>query len=276
MEEQELDKVIVVEQLPKITQQLQLISDEVDKEIEYALSLEVNDDTIKEVKNVRAKLNKINTTLEEKRKTIKNAILSPYEQFLEIYDKLVKNKLNEADNTLKMRINAIEEQQKKEKQEELELFAKEYIKVNNLENIISFDDIPLNITLSSSMKSLKEQILAFIEKVKNDMQLIENENEQYVDEILIEYSNNGFDYTKAKLKVIERYKKIEEIKQKREEKQEIEKQEQEIFEKVEEITSPVEIIEDEDILTVTFTITDTKENIIKVRDFMKENMIKYE
>jgi len=275
VEEQELDKVIVVEQLPKITQQLQLISDEVDKEIEYALSLEVNDDTIKEVKNVRAKLNKINTTLEEKRKTIKNAILSPYEQFLEIYDKLVRNKLNEADNTLKMQINTIEEKQKKEKQEELELFAKEYFKSSCIDDIVNFDDIHLNITLSASMKNLKEQIVVFCNNIRKDLDLIELENDDIKNEILFEYKK-CLDYGKSKLIVLERKKELEKIEKQQEKQNEIKQQEQEVIEKVEEIVAPKEIIEDEDILTVTFTITDTKENIIKVRDFMKENMIKYE
>ena len=113
MEEKELNEIIQIEQLPKIKEQLQLISDEVDKEISYALSLDVNDDTVKEVKNVRARLNKINSTLEAKRKSVKEAILAPYTAFLEIYDNLVKNKLNEADSTLKMRIEAIEGEQKK-------------------------------------------------------------------------------------------------------------------------------------------------------------------
>ena len=275
MEEKELNEIIVVEQLPKITQQLQIISDEVDKEIEYALSLEVNDDTVKEVKQVRAKLNKINSTLEEKRKYVKKAILTPYEQFLDVYDNLVKNKLNEADNTLKMRINTIEEEQKKLKEDELREFANQHIEANNLQDIITFEDINLNITLSVSIKSLKEQALDFINKVANDVKLISLE--EYSDEILLEYKKCRGNYAQCKLNVIERHKQLEELKTRQLTQEEIDKANKIVEKKVEEvITPPKEVIENDEVITVTFTITDTKEKILKLRDFLKENDIKYE
>lgn len=273
MEEKELNEIIVVEQLPQIKQQLQIISDEVDKEIKYALSLEVNDDTVKEVKNVRARLNKINTTLETRRKYVKEAILAPYNDFLEVYDNLVKNKLNDADNTLKMRINTIEDEQKKSKEEELRMFAEQWFISKGIENIVKFEDIGLNITLSASIKSLKDQTIEFCERIFNDIKLIELE--EFKDEILIEYKR-CLDFGKSKLIVIQRQKQLEEIKNQQEQIQEQEKQEEKVIEKVEEIiTPPKEVIEDDEVITVTFTITDTKEKILKLRDYLKENDINY-
>ena len=92
MEEKELNELVIVEQLPIIKQQLQIISDEVDKEIKNALSLDVNEDSVKEVKNARARLNKIKTTMEDKRKQVKNAVLNPYNEFETIYNELVNLK----------------------------------------------------------------------------------------------------------------------------------------------------------------------------------------
>lgn len=272
MEEKELNELVIVEQLPIIKQQLQVISEEVDKEIEYALSLEVNDESVKEVKNARARLNKIRTTMEEKRKQVKNAVLNPYNEFEEIYNELVKNKLSNADITLKEKIDSVENTLKQEKQDELELFAKQHFEFNNIEDIVNFDDIGLNITLSASIKSLKEQILAFVERIVNDLKLIELE--EYKDEILVEYKNN-LDFSKSKLEVIARHKQLEELQNKLEEKREKFEQEEKVVEKVEEITTPKEIIEDDEIISVTFTITDTKEKILKVREFMKEEGINY-
>ena len=124
------------------------------------------------------------------------------------------------------------------------------------------------------MKSLKEQALAFIEKVANDLKLIELE--EYKDEILLEYNKNGFDFTQSKLDVITRHKQLEEIQQKQKEIQLQIDDDAKIVEKVNEITTPKEIIDDSEILTATFTITTTKENIIKVREFLKKEGINYD
>jgi KaiC/GvpD/RAD55 family RecA-like ATPase len=124
------------------------------------------------------------------------------------------------------------------------------------------------------MKSLKEGALAFIQRVANEVKLIELE--ETPSNLLYEYQQNGYDLTKAKLTLIERQRQIEELAKQREQVQEVVKQEEKIVEQVEEIVAPKEVVEEQEIITVTFTITDTKENIIKVREFMKKEGIKYE
>ena len=189
--------------------------------------------------------------------------------------------MQNASELLKGKIDTIESQQLLEKENELREFANQHIKANNL-SCITFDDIPINITLSASIKSLKEEIKRFIEEVSNDIELIKME--EYSAEILELYLNNeytGFDFSKSKLEVINRHKRIEELqKQQQEEKLEQEKQEEKVVEKVEEVVEevkpPVEIIENDELITVQFTITDTKEKILKLRDYLKENEINYE
>ncbi len=268
-----MNELITIETLPVIKYHLEQLSKEIKEKVDKANALIVNDETVKEVKQVRADLNKEFTELESQRKAVKQAIMSKYDEFEEIYKENVSNLYKNADVELKNKIDNVENQLKEEKKEELELFAKEYIKVNNLENIMSFDDIPLNITLSASMKSLKEETKRFIEDVANDIELIKLE--EYSDEILLEYKKT-FDFTKSKLDVLTRKKQLEEIQKQQEERQLQFDEEEKIVEKVEEIVAPKEIIDDEDILTVTFKITDTKENIIKVREYMKKEGIKYE
>jgi len=275
MEEKELNEIVVIKQLPVIEQQLKVISDEVDKEISYALSLECNEESKNEVKNARAKLNKIKTALEDKRKYVKSAIEEPYKKFEEIYNDLVKNKLNEADTTLKERIDTIENTQKQEKEEELREFVEEHCKANNIH--IDFDRIGLNITLSASVKSLKEQAKTFIEKVASELKLIEQE--EYSNEILYEY-NQTLDYIQAKTKVIERHKELNQIKKQQEEKQEIEQQEEKIIEKVDEaieITVPKEIVEELDNTPsiYQFEVKATKTQIKQLIEYMKELGVEY-
>ena len=266
MEEKELNELIIVKQLPVITQQLQIISDEIDKRIEYAMSLECNEESVKEVKNVRADLNKIKTDLETKRKQVKNAVLQPYEEFEAIYNDLVKNKLMSADENLKREIDSIEFAKKKEKEENLRAFVEEHCKANGVH-------VGLNITLSASEKSLKEQAKTFIEKVASDLKLIEVE--EFSSEILYEY-NQCFDYVEAKTKVLEKHKQLEEIEKQKLEKQNAEQQEQQIIEKVDEaieITAPVEV--EEEINTYQFEVKATKGQIKKLIEFMKELGVEY-
>jgi hypothetical protein len=281
MDDKELNELIVVKQLPEITQQLQLISDEIDKEIEYALSLDCTEESKSEVKKARARLNNINKTLDEKRKEVKRAILSPYEAFEEIYDNLVKNKLNEADNTLKTRVEAIENEQLNSKRDNLIGFAVEYFKKYNIPAYVTFSDIGLNITLSASEKSLKEQIVNFCEKIDNDLQLIRLEENGI--EIENEYSINGFDYAKAKLTVIDRHKKLEELAKVKQELDNKKEQEEKIVEQVEEIIAPVELEEqlNEDIkfderLECTFTVWATKEELKQIREMLMKMGLKFQ
>ena len=271
MEEKELNEIVIVEQLPIIKEKLQIISDEIDKEVEYALSLPCNEETIKEVKDARAKLNKIKTSLEDKRKQVKNAVMNPYNEFEIVYNELVKEKLTKADQTLKESVDAIEELKKMEKENELRSFVEEHCKANNIH--IDFDAIGLNITLSASMKSLKEQAKEFIEKVANDLKLIELE--EYSSEILYEY-NKCFDYVSAKTIVLERHKQLEKIQKQQEQKQNIEQQENQIVKNVEEaieIIAPVEV--EEELQTYQFEVKATKEQIKKIIELMKELGVEY-
>lgn len=281
MDDKELNEIIVIKQLPEIKEQLQLISDEIDKEIEIALALDCTEDSKTEVKKARARLNNINKVLDKKRMEVKEAILKPYSEFLEIYDNLVKNKLNEADSILKTRVEAIESEQLNSKRDNLIGFAVEYFKKYNIPAYVTFSDIGLNITLSASEKSLKEQIVAFCEKIDKDLQLIRLE--EYGIEIENEYSINGFDYAKAKLTVIDRYKRLEELAKIKEQLDNKKEQEEKIVEQVEEIIAPVELEEqlNEDIkfderLECTFTVWATKEELKEIRKKLMEMGLKFQ
>ena len=265
------NKLITLEQLPIIKYHLEQLSVEIKEKVDRANSLYVGEDTVKDVKKVRADLNKEFNELESQRKQVKQAIMSKYDEFEEIYKENVSNLYKQADTTLKEKIDNVENQLKLEKESELREFAEQHCQANNVH--IDFERIGLNITLSASIKSLKEQALEFIQKVVNDLKLIDME--EYRDEILYEY-NQTFDFVNSKTKVIERHKQLEELKQQQETKLEQKIEEEKVVEKVEEVIAPKEIIEDNEVITVQFTITDTKEKILKLRDYLKENEINYE
>lgn len=270
----EENKLIVLEQLPIIKAKLENISKEIKEKVENATSLVCTEETVKEVKKTRADLNKEFNELETQRKQVKQAIMSKYDEFEEIYKENVSNLYKQADLELKEKIDNVENELKQEKENELREFANQHIEANNLQDIITFEDLGINITLSASMKSLKEQIKEYLENIANDIELIKLE--EYSDEILLEYKII-FDFTKAKLKVIERHKQLQELIETSKRLEERHKQEEKVVEKVEEIiTPPKEIISDDEVIKVQFTIETTKQNIIELKNWLNERNIKYE
>lgn len=270
----DVNEIVKIEQMPKVFSQLEMIGTYIDEKIKDIDILDCTEENKQEVKQRRTEINNILKELDDRRKFIKNKILEPYEMFNDKYEQECKTKLITASEILKIKIDSIEDQQKTSKRMELYDFAMEYFTANNLQDVVTFDDIGLNITLSASVKSLKEQVINFCEKIKQDLELIKME--EYRDEILYEYKKNH-NFAECKKLVLDRHKEIDKIV---EETKELEKQAEEdkkVEQKVEEVlTAPKEIIEDDEIITVTFTINDTKENIVKVREFMKKEDIKYE
>ena len=273
MEEQKIDlnQLIVVEQIPKIRETLGVISDEIDREIEKALSLECTEESKTTVKQYRANLNKIKSELEERRKVVKKQVLEPYEQFEVIYNELVKDKLTSADKTLKERIDDIEREQIYEKAKECEAFANEYIRFYGLESFLTSDSLQINVTLSKSLKSLKEQIKSELERIANEIAVIKEE--EYSKEILVKYLANGFDYPKAKLETIDQHKKMEQLDTSMFTELTVDNYESVVPE--EEITEPKEIVEQE-LIECTFTVSATKEQLIQIKNYLKELGVKYE
>lgn len=267
------NSLIVLEQLPKIKYQLEQLSVEIKEKVDRVNNLIVNEDTVKETKKLRADLNKEFNELETQRKQVKQAIMNKYDEFEEIYKECVSNLYKDADVQLKEKIDNVENELRKEKEDELREFFKQHCIEKGIDGWFSFESFNYPITLSASMKSLKEEVLNSLNNIEQALKLIELE--EFKDEILLEYKENR-DFSKSKLDVIERHKKLEEIARQQEQKEQVIEQDQKQEEKVAEIIAPKEIIENEDILEVTFTLKAPKEKILKVKELIEELGIEYE
>lgn len=261
------NELIVLEQLPIIKAKLEQVSIEIKKKVDNATSLICNEDTVKEVKKVRADLNKEFNELETKRKEVKQAIMQKYDEFEEIYKENVSNLYKDADIQLKEKIDNVESELKKEKETELRDFFIEHQNANHLIGIIDYEDIGLNITLSASIKSLKEQIKAFCEKVANDIKAMQTDEDK--EEIYLEYRNNGFDYAKAKTHIAEKKKALEEFKMKMAKNGEEVKQDEIVIQNVETMVSaPVEIVEEEK-FEFEFKVKMTQKQAKELKEWLK-------
>ena len=277
----DVNEIVKIEQMPKVFSQLEKIGEIIKKKTSDLDKLECTEANKQEVKSRRTEINNTLALLEAKKKEIKNKLLEPYNVFEAKYNEECKENLQNASSILTEKINTIEVQQKLEKEQELREFADEYFSHYMIKDVVKFEDIGLNITLSASIKSLKEQTKAFCERISNDLKLIDLE--EYKDEIVIEYLKN-LDFAKSKMLVIERHRQLEEIKKREEELKAQQEQEQEIVEKVEEVVEeikpPVEIIdveaqEVEEVFTATFTVKTTKAKLKALKNFMESEGIEY-
>lgn len=268
-----VNEIAKIEQMPQIIVQVKEIGKYIDEALKGIDDLECNEENKKEVKEKRSQINKFATSLENKRKEIKAQILAPYQEFEEIYNNECKNKLNDASEMLGNKISEIEEKQKEVKENNLREFFNQYQETYHLKDVVSFENVGLNITLSASEKSLKDQIVVFCERINKDIQVINNEENK--EELMLEYMKNGFDYQQAKLTLFERKKQIEELKTKQEEIKEQVKQEEIVEATIEEIGVPQELMEEEQ-FEATLTIKATKKQLQELKQWLEERNIEYD
>ena len=273
-----INEIIVIEQLPQLFYKLEKVGEYLDEELSSIKDIVVSEESKQEVKKVRTNINNILKQFEDKRKEVKAKCLEEYNLFEEKYEQEVKGKLTTASEELKVKIDLIEFKQVEEKTCNVFDFIEEHLKANHLENVINSTQVKyfagLKINLSTSEKSLKENALAFIERVANEVKLIEMEETS--SNLLYEYKQNGFDLTKAKLTLIERQKQIEELAKQREEVQEVIKEEVKVEEVVETITAPKEVIEETEILECQFKVKGTITQIKAIKNFLNELGVSYE
>ena len=177
-------ELIVIKQLPVIEEQLLQIKVRIEERVASALALVCTEDTVKTIKKVRTELNRDFNALEEKRKEVKSAILTPYNQFEATYRECVSDIFKPADEQLKTKIAEIEGGLKEQRRSEAEAFFNKYAASKGID-FVDFNMAGINVTLSASMKSLKDQGQAFIDNVAEELAYIETQ--EHKSEILVEY-----------------------------------------------------------------------------------------
>ena len=273
-------ELIVVKQLPIIQEQLKQLSEEIDRKVENAKSLVCTEETVKEVKQVRADLNKEFKELEVQRKTVKEQILAPYMKFEDIYKIYISDKYKGADIELKNKVDSVENELKKQKEQEIKKYFEEYKTVNDID-FVTFEQVNINITLTASKKALKEQVKQFIDEIVDDLKLIETQ--ECKEEILVEYKQS-LNVSKAIQEVANRHKLLEEEKKRKEElKEKLVQQMSEEADRVIKEDNQSQVLEapkvekkDEEILTLKFTVRGTRAKLKELKKFLEDGGYDYE
>lgn len=261
-------EMIVVKQLPIIEQQLKVVSAEIDAKVNGAIALVCTEENVKTIKEIRATLNKESKEYEDKRKQVKAEIMKPYEEFEAIYKECISDKYKTADIELKNKIDSVENELKANKKAEVVNYFNEYLNSKNID-FVSFEHANINITLSASMKSLKEQAKNFIDKIADDLNLIDTQ--EHKAEILVEYKQS-LNVSNAITTVNNRFKAIEEEKAK-----EVQKQIEHVptIEEVPQMRLEAPEVEEEKI-TLGFTVKGTRTQLKALKEFLEAGGYDYE
>ena len=289
-----MQDLIVVKQLPQIEEHLKELSLEVEQKVENAKSLVCTEENVTTIKQIRASLNKEFKEVENQRKIVKEQILAPYMQFEEIYKMYISDKYKSADNDLKEKIDSTENELKNIKEQEIKDYFEEYKKANNID-FVTYSQARINVTLSASRKSLKEQAKQFIDKIVDDLKLIDTQ--EHKTEILVEYKQS-LNVSQAITSVTNRFKAIEEEKKRQEElkRKQLEEDQRRADEsiraqteatrqalenfipKTEETILQAPVIEEkqEEILTLRFTVKGTRTKLRELKQFLENGGYDYE
>lgn len=260
---------------------------EIAEKMQEYTSLVFTEDTIKEAKADRAKLNKLRTAFEDERKRIKKLCMAPYDAF----EKQVKDLVALIDEPIRLidgQIKEVEEQRRVEKKGKILEFYESTI--GTLKGVLPFEKVfrPEYLNASKSMKSITEEIQALLDRVNSDLDTIEGFGSKYELQIKDIYLRT-LDISvamqeKARLEEVER--QLAERKQ-REEQQAAERASTEVMAAQntagqkqqegmpEKDVKAVQQEEKPELFQMDFRVWGTKDQIMGLRQYLLENKVKF-
>lgn len=226
-------EIIVVKQLPIIEEQLRTVQQYIQARVDEVLAMECTEDTVKEVKKARAELNAQRNDLEARRKEVKAKIEAPYKAFETVYKACAGDIFADADRKLAEKIRLVEDGLRQRKSSAVRAYFDEYRQSLNLaEDLADYRFAGINVTLSASDKSLKAKAKDFLDRLRDDLDLIDTQIDR--DEVLTEYRSCR-NVARAVQIVRERHARIEAERRRRAEEQEAQRKAQEHTAEVEQV-----------------------------------------
>lgn len=242
---------------------------------DYFLKVNYDEDTLQSAKDEKAKINKFKNEIASYRKEIVSQFNEPIKKF-ESLAKETESILTDTYGAINNQVVSYENVQKDAKRQEVEDYFNEYKGIMNVD-FLNFDNANINVTLSASMKSLKEKAKEYIDKVAKDVETIKTLDD--VEEIMVEYKTN-LDLNKSIMSIKNRHQMIQ-IEKEIQERQRQESAEMEehlknfVQEQNEEqkLDLPVEEAVQEEVFTATFTVRGTRKQLMALKNYIDENNI---
>lgn len=248
---------------------------------DYYKNVTFTPETLKSAKEEKAGVNKFKSKVKEFVKEVETKWNKPLENF----KKDVKTTVEILENTYKIINNQVLKYENETKENIKELcifFFNEYSLSKGVE-FLNFEQMNMNITLGLATdkgqltKKAKDEIALFIDKVVDDINLINSQDN--VDEILIEYKKD-LNVSKAITEVKNRHIELEKAKEEKENKKEQKLTDEIMLEKINSLSAPVEekieVEKQEEILEISFKVRGTREKLKLVKEFLDNGGFDYE
>lgn len=281
---------------------IKFIEDETKLNFEDKEQMTLIENKKKEAREEKAKINNFKKVINDKSKVVLEKYNEPINKFLELKKETI-DILTKTYDTINSQVEIVDTQLLDEKRKRLENYFNELAEKETID-FTTYEAMKQNVTLSASIKSLKKEINNFINKIKDELKLIETQEHKV--EILVEYKKS-LNVANAITNVNERFKEIELVKAREEARKLKLEQEEEQIKKVEEIlkkaepvvekivpiieetplmkpieetNSTIEFADDEineeKLLTAEFKVTATKEKLESLIEFLDNGGYVYE
>ena len=281
--------LITVTSLPEIEENLRALRERWQQKAADAAAMICTEETVQAVKSMRADMRREFDEAEAQRKAAKAAYMAPWDAVEATYKECVSDAFKAADGALKGKISALETELKDACKAELSVYFDELCAANGVDFLTL--DTALNIggmkigladAKSASQKKLKKGLAVVVETVVKNIEQINAMEPEDVAAIMAEYKTR-FDVGDAVATVQARKRRIEAEREAAEARKAAQEARSAAAAKVDAVLPPKTENADfeavqaaERRFRITFTVNVTREQGIKLREFMKQEGISYE
>lgn len=286
------NELITVKQLPVLEERFKEIGLALDEKVTRCQAMVVTDENRKDIKKIRADLNKEAAKFADEFKAVKVEVLGPWQAVEDAYKENVQSKYKEADAALKVKIDEIEQGLKDKKEAEVRAFFEKHLAAAGID-FVTWQQAGIKVGLSDSKKSLQEQAKAFVDRVAQDIEYIDTL--EHAAEIMAEYKKT-LQLTPAIMVVRDRFEREERERKEREAREEARHQQEEhdrmiaeqmrqaapepvaapVMTPIEEPAHPVPQEPLEPLLSVVFKVTGTLAELKALVATLEDAGIRYE
>ena len=276
----DLVPMLVCTQQPVISENLVDLQERVASIADMVNQLPKVPDSVPQVKKARADLRKYFDSLEEQRKAVKAAVMAPYNEAEAKYKALVSGPIQSADRLCKDFVDGVELEMKQACENGLRDYFDELRAANHVE-FLKFEQAGIVVDMASAKqktpKKLREQLVQFVARVASDVDRIAEMDD--AEEIMVEYQKS-LNVADAIGTVLDRHRRIQAQREADQARSIVKAAEAEAVHKVDAVAPPVEVqkepVPETNVFKCTFTVTATKPQLKRLKEFLNQEGIRYE
>ena len=276
----DLVPMLVCTQQPVISENLVDLQERVASIADMVNQLPRVPDSIPQVKKARADLRKYFDSLEEQRKAVKAAVMAPYNEAEAKYKALVSGPIQSADRLCKDFVDGVELEMKQACENGLRDYFDELRAANHVE-FLKFEQAGIVVDMASAKqktpKKLREQLVQFVARVASDVDRIAEMDD--AEETMVEYQKS-LNVDDAIGTVLDRHRRIQAQREADQARSIVKAAEAEAVHKVDTVAPPVEVqkepVPETNVFKCTFTVTATKPQLKRLKEFLNKEGIRYE